>query len=167
MRRKISALVLAAGIFCACLTGCRNFILDDNRRADKTFLALLSAVESKDSEALKSIFSQRALANADDIDAGIAHLFALFQGTVQTWGGGLPIVSDLWNNGKNTRQYAVCYTVWTDVDCYSFFLLDYPLHSSKDAVGLYTLRVLRTEDEEKEALFLEEKIILGIYRPTE
>ena len=60
------------------------------------------------------------------------------------------------------------YTVSTNQEDYLFFVLDYAKDTiNPDNEGLYTLRVIKSEDEEKEFTYWQDMMLPGIYKPEE
>ena len=118
-------------------------------KEDDRFEKVIEALEKKDKDALKAVFSKQALSDADDFDRRLDYLFDFFQGTVESWektghGGGSSI------GGGTTEYWDLFYTVITKKNVYRFYLLTYPVDTfNSDNVGLYTLRVVKKEDEDK------------------
>ena len=61
-------------------------------KVDYRFKKVIEALEKKDKEALKAVFSKQALSDAEDFDERMDYLFEFFEGTVESWekepGGG-------------------------------------------------------------------------------
>jgi len=56
----------------------------EERAAKKRIKEILAAIENKDKEAMKALFSKKALAEVNDFDEGVDYLFDFFQGDVQS-----------------------------------------------------------------------------------
>ena len=92
MKRVIS-LISAIFIAAASLTGCNivkmreDLLSSQMASADEEMKRIedivIRALEEKDAELLKSIFSEKALARAEDIDRGIEYIFDLYKGEFQ------------------------------------------------------------------------------------
>ncbi len=85
MRKKIfkaAVIILAAVLCCLSLAGCglRYAISNDNYARDE-FKLILQALDQRDKEAFKSLFSKEALENIDGIDRKIDEFFEFYQGT--------------------------------------------------------------------------------------
>jgi hypothetical protein len=142
---------------------------NDEKDADARFVQVLKVINNKDKVALKAMFSKQALDKAGDIDGGMDYVFNLFQGKVVSWNnGGGPIVYGSINYGHITKEVNSFYTVDTDKQKYLFFLFEYTVDTDHhDNVGLYTLRVVKAEDEETQFSNMEDMKIAGIYKPKE
>jgi hypothetical protein len=95
-------------------------------------------------------------------------LFDYFQGNVEGWErfrfSGNTSVDD----GKKSERLVSWYTVETDQESYMFFIIDFAIDTiNPDNEGLYTLRVIKAEDEDKEFGYVEDMTIPGIYIPKE
>jgi len=140
----------------------------EERAAKKRIKEILAAIENKDKEAMKALFSKKALAEVNDFDEGVDYLFDFFQGDVQSW------EIDAWSSGesiergKKSIMLRVWYIVTTDKEKYMFFVIDYIKDTmNPDNAGLYTLRVIKAEDEETEFGYWQDMVIPGIYKPEQ
>ena len=132
---------------------------------DYRFEKVIEALEKKDKEALKAVFSKKALLDADDFERRIDYLFDFFGGTVESWektghGGGSS------SGGGKIEYWDLFYEVITKKDVYSFYMLIYPVDErNSDNVGLYALRIVKKEDEDTQ-MFKKDISKAGIYVPT-
>jgi len=122
---------------------------DSKKQADNRLKSILSSIEKKDTESLKNLFSLQALNETIDFDDQVIYLLNLFQGNVISWkrdgSNGHTDISD----GKKLVRLISWYKVTTDTNIYIFFIIDYPQDTiNTDNAGLYTLRVVKIEDEE-------------------
>lgn len=115
------------------------------------------------------MFSKQALAEADDFDGHMDYLFEFFQGKVQLVKNDGPTPSDEdFEYGKRSKMIRSFFYVTTDKEKYVFFLLDYPVDTiNPDNKGLYTLRVIKAEDEKAQLTYWQKMKIPGIYKPEE
>lgn len=148
-----------------------SFFDTDAQTANKTLGKLLEALENKDEDAIKSMFSKQALDEADDFNRSVDYLFDFFQGTVESYGWrnntGGPISDVTIEKGKKQVELKSWFNVTTDQEKYIFFLLDYPKDTiNKDNVGLYALRVVKAEDENTQLTYWQDMKIPGIYNPN-
>ena len=72
--------------------------------SDALFTTILDAIEKKDADAIKALFSERALKEAEDIDASIEYLFNLFDGEVASWERGALSSDGSFRYGKLSNQ---------------------------------------------------------------
>jgi hypothetical protein len=168
---KIMAVSLISGmILSSCTFGSSlRKIEDDGAVAEKKFERILSAIERKDKDKLKSLFSNKALREAEDIDENAAYAFNLFQGNVQSWELDTgPITSENVENGNKRKEIKVWFNIKTDRENYILFFIDYPLDDfDSDNVGLYTLRIVKEQDKKGQLTYWQHMKIAGVYKPEE
>ncbi|OPX45079.1 hypothetical protein CLHUN_09660 [Ruminiclostridium hungatei] len=151
----ISTLILGMLFLSSCsLGGLRTEMLNrdsDETKANARLEQVIEAIKSKDKDALKSLFSKKALEEAVDFDSSMNDFFDFFQGKVDSWekpSG--PKVSETNDYGHVKKEVSSYYYVNTDKQKYFFLLRDYPVDTDHpDNVGLYLLLVVKSEDEEK------------------
>ena len=136
---------------------------------------VIEALENQDKDALKVMFSEKAMNEAEDFDSSMNYLFDFFQGKVDSWekpSG--PTVFESSDHGHKKKKVSSYYYVNTDKQKYFFLLDDYPVDTEHpDNVGLYLLLVVKAEDEkniydgDKKILYDGNKDIprAGIYIP--
>lgn len=175
MNKKIILLIFLVNIFllssCS-IGGSKTAMLNkenDDKKADARLDQVIEAIQNQDKEALRSMFSKQALDEAQDLDGSMDYLFKLFQGEVKSKKRDGLLASETINYGHNTKEVKSAYTVETDKQKYIFFFLECTEDTDNpDNVGLYTLRVIKAEDKDKEyGLSWQDKKIAGIYRPDE
>ena len=140
---------------------------DDTEIAESALEQILDSIKNQDEEALKSVFSKKALVEAEDIDGGVAYLFDFVQGNVisydfETGPGSYESIE----NGKRWEKLFTWFNVVTDQEEYVFFILQYSEDTfDPDNVGVYSLRVVKAEDEDTQMTYMEDMEIPGIYQP--
>jgi len=84
--KKIVLLILLTNSFMltSCLYRGGPVYVGEERAAKKRIKEILAAIENKDKEAMKALFSKKALAEVNDFDEGVDYLFDFFQGDVQS-----------------------------------------------------------------------------------
>ena len=169
----ICSVLASTVLLSSCLFGGGRFFRDSDEKIAKNGMEQgLDAVVRKDKEALKSMFSKTALAEAEDFENRMDYLFNFFQGEVKPWKdddrNSGPAVHEHNDHGHVTKEFTYWYYIDTDKESYLFFIVDYVEDTDHpDNVGLYTLRAIRAEDRETEftnSLYMK---IPGIYKPTE
>jgi hypothetical protein len=151
MRRQklilVFMLLATLGMLGSCSTmGGQPVIFDNSRSvANARMEQILDALESKDKDALRSLFSQKALRESGDFDADTDYLFELFQGNVIscTQGSGLHSAEKS-RYGKRSEELDSYYIVETDVETYKIEVNDYVTDTIDPGnEGLYALYVRR------------------------
>ncbi|MCR6546226.1 DUF5104 domain-containing protein [Dehalobacterium formicoaceticum] len=124
---------------------------NDGKNADFRLEQVIETIKSKDKEAIKALFSNKALDEAENFDENADYLFSFIQGDIDSWeelGG--PTVFDSNDNGHKKKEVSSYYYVNTDKERYFFLLDDCTVDTDQpDNVGLYLLLVVKAEDREK------------------
>ena len=176
MEKKHIVVVLLLNILllssCFCGRNSRTVMLDadtSEQIADAHLQQILDGLQTKDREKIKSLFSEQALTDTGDIDAGIDYLFEFFDGEVLRWDNNAgPSVGESINYGHVVKESRCFYDVETDKQKYIIFFLEYTKDTDHPQnVGIYTLRVIKTEDKETELGYWQDMKIAGIYIPEE
>lgn len=155
-------------VFSSCTEGVTtvSFFRDKNNDlADARMEQLFYAIKKQDKDSIKALFSKKARTETKNIDADVNHLLSFVQGDVISWvQDDSPMVFDSVEGGSTTKQLVTWYKVDTDEQNYLFFLVDYPIDTiNSDNAGLYSLRIIRAEDENKLTGTWEDWVIPGIY----
>lgn len=113
------------------------------------------------------MFSKKALSEANDFDESMDYLFGFFKGSVTSHKRNAgPLVDESIEHGNKMKESKTWYSVDTDKQKYLFFLLEYTVDTANpDNVGLYTLRVIRVENEKTQFGSWQDMKIPGIYKP--
>ena len=170
--KKLSAIVLIIILLLtlsSCSLGNRIIFDDSDKKADERLEQILKAIGNKDKKGLKAMFSKKALAQAKDIDGGIDYVFDLFQGKVTSWdnNNGGPNIDESDEYGHIIKKFTSFYNVNTNKQKYIVFMIEYVTDTDHpDNVGLYTLRVIKAEDEKTQLGYAEDMEIPGVYKPS-
>jgi hypothetical protein len=172
MNRKILILLafVTVLLLCSCSLGGNKMLISDDsdKKADARMEQILDTMKNKDKDALKAMFSKKALSEADDFEVQIEYLFGFFQGSLKSWERTGFSSDGSIEHGKKSTMLRSWYTVTTNKDKYRFFVIDYSVDTiNPDNAGLYTLRVIKAADEATQFTYWEDMEIAGIYKPKE
>jgi hypothetical protein len=121
---------------------------------------IVSALEKEDKEAIKSMFSKRALEEIDNIDENITYAINYYKGELKSLDG--TISTDENRNGRNKKiAIKADYTITTDMETYSLFFIEKSNTENEDENGLYLIQFAKELDAEKVQGYLN----AGIYVP--
>lgn len=151
------------------LRGNKMMISDDSdKKAEARMEQILAALKNKDTDAMKALFSKKALSEADDFEGQMDYLFDFFQGSVKSWKKtGLSSDKSI-ENGKKSTMLRSWYTVTTNKEKYRLFVIDYSVDSiNPDNAGLYTLRMIKGADEATQFTYWQDMEKAGAYMPEE
>jgi len=174
----ITFLVVSIFVLGSCVGGSRTEMLNkasDEEIANEKLSKVINYIKNKDEEALKSMFSKRALAESGDFSEDADLLFEFFEGELVSWEKASgPTVYESINYDKVIKEVDAYYYVKTDKETYYFLMNDFPVDDvNVDNEGLNMLLVVLAEnrldiyEQENEILFKDgEKISPpGIYLP--
>ncbi len=151
------------------LSSCGSFssrlTRNDEKTADARFKNIIEAIEKRDKEGLKKMFSPSALKEAKDIDDGIEYIMKFYKGKLKSEDGTV-VTSDFKEDGQTGSELQCYYKVKTDEEAYTVFFIDQIIDSkNSDNLGLYMLQIIKQADEEKEFDWGDKTRCAGIYRP--
>ncbi len=136
----------------------------DTRLVNTRMEQLFNAIKEYDGTALKEVFSQKALAETENINTEINNLFSFIQGEPVSWSKNSLEVYDSVEYGKKTKQLSGWYGLETTEQTYLIFLVDYPIDTMNvENEGLYSLMIIEAEDENELTGTWEDWTIPGIY----
>lgn len=168
MKKMICSLIAIALILAlnSCLfTRPTGLIRDeDGELIDECMQQVYIAIKENDSEALKAVFSEKAIDEAEDIDEEIERLLSFIQGkAVLCTRDESPVATEKAEDGCKQKQLVAWYDLNTDEEKYLIFVADYPIDTfTPENEGLYSLMILKAEDEDKLTGAIEDWIIPGI-----
>lgn len=164
---KILGSVISAITLLFSFSGCSSYphqswLDDDNfdKIAEKRCADIVSALEKKDKEAIKSMFSKRALEEIDNIDEDITYAISYYKGELKSLDGTISTDENL--NRKNKKiTIKADYTITTDVETYSLFFVEKSNTENEDENGVYLFQFAKESEAEKVQGYLN----AGIYVP--
>ena len=125
-----------------------GIIVSEEKQADARIEQIISAIKDKDRESLKSLFSKKALDEANDFENGVDYLFELLQGNVDTWERDGWSSDESIKDSKKSLMIRFSFDVKTDKDTYHFFVIDYNKDTiNPDNQGVYMLELIKFTDE--------------------
>jgi len=180
MKRKIVILIIIAGIIAILLItfgimillhvigslrnsqgivleGGSHILLDNDRDiANAKMDTVLEAIKNKDKDALKAMFSKKAISQAGNFDESINQLFEFFQGdfiSYNDWGG--PGAYEDRNYGDIQKELDSTYDVTTSKQKYRFAIKEFTADTvNPDNVGIWSLYIIKMEDTDPQFAYL-------------
>lgn len=146
----------------------KQLIRNDEKASETRLQNIIAALENKDTEGLKKMFSPNALKEAKNIGDDIKEAMDFYKGKVQTTDGTYS-ASDLKNDGRMTSELNCSYMLKTDAGDYTIYFVDKKIDSKDpDNEGLYILEIIK-EPLEQECLYWDNDDTrhAGIYCLTE
>jgi hypothetical protein len=137
--------------------------VSEDKKADVLMEQIISAIKDEDSETIKSLFSKKAIDEANDFDNGITDLFDFIQGNIDAW------ERDGWSSdesieyGKKSLMIRFSIIVNTDKEDYMLFVIDYNSDTiDPDNEGVYMLEIIKLADR-KNLESWQDRMRAGIY----
>lgn len=126
---------------------------------------VFSAIKKQDAPEIKALFSEKAIREAANIDEQTVELLSFIKGNPVSWSrDGSPRTYDSSEDGGYLKRQLTWFYLETDEQTYSVLLVDYPEDTIDiDNVGLYTIKIILTEDESKLDGYIEDWIVPGIH----
>jgi len=168
---KLYALFIVILVFLntSCIIKLPFLFLNNNKKtAGKRFEQILLTIKNKDKDSLKAIFSKKAIEESKQIDDNIIYLFSLLEDDVVSWEENGVIVDYSYNNGHKKEEIKSFFNIYTEKNKYLVFILDYPRDTEHpENAGLYSLRVIKAENEKTQFTHWQDMVVPGVYRPGE
>lgn len=141
---------------------------NDGDQTDTRIEQILKALEDGNSESLETMFSIQALSETKDFSGQVDALFGFFQGKVLSWKRTGLTSSESVDGREKSCKNILWYEVITDKEEFIFFMIDCCIDTKdSDNVGLYTLRIIKKEDEEEQLTYWQDMEIAGIFIPED
>ena len=169
MKRILTVLLLVFMIFSfsSCTSGKFTSLFTDKdiEQADARMEQVFDEIKQQNKDGLKELFSEKAIDEAENINIEIDDFLSFVQGEVVSWNrDDSPIVYDIVEQGSKSKQLITWYTLNTEKQNYLVLLVDYPIDTiNPENAGLYSIRILKAEDENKLTGFIEDWVVPGIY----
>ena len=132
----------------------KNLPSDNDRSiANTQFEQIVNACETQDRNALKALFSKKAISETPDIDESIVGLFNFFQGEVLSyddWGGpGTYAGKNDDGSGRNWKKLRSSYDLETSKQKFRFAIETFVLDTANpENVGVSSLYIIKAEDSD-------------------
>lgn len=169
--KRFVALFCAASLLllCSCSRlGAPVIFNDDGQKANARLKQVIQAINEKDKDALKAMFSKQALSEAEDLDGRMDYLFDFVQGDIVSWEDDVPgpAAKNVDSSGRIVKESRWWCSVKTEKEEYLFFLLDCMEDSTHpENVGLYMLQVIKMKDRDTQFDGGYNISCAGIYKP--
>lgn len=152
--RRLLPLITLMLLLTSCSMGDSNmrkmfFARNDKQIANEQLEALLEAIQSKNAQAVKELFSDNAWAESGNMEKSILVLFDYFQGELvsyKSWAG--PSVHATKNHGEYWKSYDCTYDFETTQDKYRLAMEIITVDTADaDNIGIRSLYIIRFEDD--------------------
>lgn len=141
--RKAAAVFLAAVLCCLSLAGCGfRYAIDNDNYAQDEFKLILQALDQRDKQAFKNLFSKESLEKIDGIDRKIDEFFEFYQG-VSVSSKDLGGSSEKQMGRDRYLTFDQPYAVVTDQEAYRI-VFSYTAYDEvdEDHVGLHSILIM-------------------------
>ena len=140
---------------------------DTSAKADIRMEQIISAIKDENKEAIRSLFSKKALDEANDFDSRVDELFALLQGDIDSWEKAGWASDESREYGKKSIMIRFSIIINPGREVYRLFIVDYNMDTiDTDNEGIYMMELVKTEDRDKLQAW-QERLCAGISIPEE
>lgn len=128
---------------------------NDQKNAEATIKKIVHAINKKDKELMKDLFSKKAMSESSEISNQIDELFNHVQGEIVEWDdGGGPEISEDYEYGLVSKEYILGVDIKTTEKNYTILVIENVIdEEDSDNVGIYSLQIIDKEDETEEFHF--------------
>ncbi len=151
---KLGLLSIAILLFlCSCSPGgSRTKLLNmdtSEEKADDRLKQTIEIINTSNKDSLKTIFSEQALDEAEDLDKRMDYLFDFVQEDINSWETIVHgATTESVNHGSQVKYSSSWYFVNTDTQKYLIFFLECTADTDHpENVGVYMLQVIKAEDK--------------------
>ncbi len=163
MRRKHVLVILITSIITLLLNSCslggshmsRRLFNNDEDAANAQMDKILEALQNKDKDSLKALFSKNAIDADETFNEDIDDLFDFFQGDLisyNNWGG--PGVEEERYNDQRKKEFYSTYDVETSKQKYRFAVLDFTIDTANPGnVGIYSFYIVLADNTDEQVAY--------------
>lgn len=152
MKRVLILLIATVILLSSCSFGDFNmrkdmFSMNDNKVANESFEKIIVAIQNQDSAALKALFSEKALSEAQNMDDTIDELFDFYQGYILSVdnNGGPYASRERKADGNVIKEIQPTWDVETSEKKYHFAFREFVQDTEfPDNIGIYALYIVET-----------------------
>lgn len=137
----------------------------DKNSADRRLSQVAEAVNTRDKEMLKGLFSIYISEDNENFDEDIDSFMSYIKGSVVSYEIEDTPVAFEYSEGEGLRKKLMYWgSLCTDEENYSVFFVDYPIDSlDEESEGLHTLRIIKAEKEDMLEGTMEDWDTPGVY----
>jgi hypothetical protein len=143
--------------------------IKEKEQTDEMAQRIVDALDAKDEEALRAVFSEKALSEADDLDEGIAYIFDQYEGVCIEYKNPGGRISEHFGVPARTLVADPRLEITTDKGKYVlYFELWVIQEADPEALGVYRMRLFDYEDWEEYAGYTygSDSDRAGVYHPA-
>ena len=143
----------------------RGLFVAEGTLTDIRMEEILTAIKDKDSNAIKLLFSKKAISESDNLDDGIKYLFDYIKGNIDSYEQTHWDSDESREYGKKTLMIRFSVKISTDEDEYDLFVADFSTDTiNPDNEGVYMMKIIRMADKADQPPWID-ILCAGIYRP--
>ncbi len=130
------------------ITSCLSFFETNHETVDRLFASFVSAIDTKDMNAVKKLFAKEKIDPIDNFDEDIALLFKYYEGeSISTYWMNL-ITTDDKDGEFVSKSFEFSYNIITNVDTYKTYFVWYSKYSTnKNLEGIWSFYIIRKDED--------------------
>ena len=126
---------------------------NDAQIANDSFEKIIEAIQGRDTDKIKSLFSKKSIEETDDFDEDVLALFNFYQGEMSSYNDWGARSADEGKNddgtGRDWKSIQSTYDVETSKQKYRFAIKTFILDTADpDNVGICSLYIIKAEDSD-------------------
>ena len=122
---------------------------DEGKIATNRLEQIIEAINIRDKDIIKEMFSEQAISEAEDLDGGVNYLFTLIDEKILSWDKIGGSVDESIDEGRTTTMYWYRFNINTENEQYLISISEYTKDDENPKnIGLYSIKVINVEDEE-------------------
>ena len=123
----------------------------EEKEVESMMQQIVAALDARDKGALRDLFSEKTLSEADDMDAGLDYIMDTYQGMSQTYEANGNDIQDHYGSPGRTKHIIADGEIETTVTTYTIFFEDHMIdEADSEAVGLTFIKLIEEDLRENE-----------------
>lgn len=144
-------MLLVSIIFSSCKSEVSKLgkFYNDNELVNSKLEELLTAIQNKDQEKLRSLFAENVLSKVEDFDTSMKNLFNYYEGDYISYDDcGGPLTDEAIEDGDKVKIIKPSYEIKTSKRSYRM-TFEFRAVDTKDSnnIGLWSIDIIKTEDD--------------------
>jgi hypothetical protein len=140
--------------------------MNEQKEANSTAESIVAALETGDRETLISLFSEEALAEADDLEQGIDYVFSLYSGEVRSIQNPGNETINIYGRDQRLMMIDGMYILDTTENKYRLYFILYTINETKPQMnGIYYLGLFDEDEVDSDDFINPMGYAPGIYYP--
>ena len=144
---KIYICIFWSSLVMVIFTGCLNLKSDEQIVTEK-LMELVSALQDKNHDDIKSLFAPNIISSLDNFDDSINDLTAYYDGVYESFDEGGLITEQDRDSGIDRKWFNMSHDVTTNVDIFRIAIIWYVIDTGDTKnIGIWSLYIIKFDDD--------------------